>query len=69
MIEFDEEVNRLLHTVTYILSDYAKAERKKHEADKEFYDSQVRIQGQIALAKNEILELIRIKAIEDNNKK
>lgn len=66
--EYDYEVNRLLHTVTFALNEESEAEEKFYRAKKEYHDSHIKIREKLELAKQEILELIRIKGNEDDKK-
>ena len=65
-IEYDLEVSRLLHTVTFALNDFANAEKAYYRAKKEFHDTFKSIRTKIELAKDEIHELIRLKGVEDD---
>ena len=64
--EFDFEINRLLHTVTFALNDEAEAEEEFYKAKKKYHDRHIKIRKKLQLAKSEIFELIRIKGKEDD---
>ena len=66
--EFDIEVNRLLHTVTFALDDEADSEEEFYKAKKKYHDRHIKIRKKLQLAKAEIFELIRIKGKEDDGK-
>ena len=65
--EFDFEVNRLLHTVNFALIEETEAEEEFYKAKKKYHDRHIKIREKLALAKEEIFKLIRIK--EENNDK
>lgn len=65
--EWDYEVNRLLHTVTFAMDEEAKGEEEFYKAKKKYHDRHIKIREKLALARQEILELIRIKG-EENDK-
>ena len=67
--EYDFEMNRLLHTITFALDDEAKAEEKFYKAKKKYNDRHIKIRKKLQLAKAEIFELIRIKGKEDEDNK
>ena len=60
--EFDFEISRLLHTVTFAMTEEAKAEEEFYRAKKLYHDRHVKIREKLELARQEILELVRIKA-------
>ena len=66
--EFDLEINRLLHLITYTMNDEAEAEEEFYKAKKKYHDRHIKIRKKLQLAKEEIFELIRIKGKEDDGK-
>ena len=64
--EFDFEINRLLHTITFILNEEAEIEKDFYRAKKKYHDRHIKIRERMELAKQEVFELIRIKGIEDD---
>ena len=67
-IEFDIEINRLLHLITYTMNDEAEAEEEFYKAKKKYHDRHIKIRKKLQLAKSEIFELIRIKGKEDDKR-
>ena len=65
--EFDTEINRLLHLVTFTLNEFSTAEKDFYKAKKIFHDRNKSITIKLELAKQEIFELIRIKNKDDEN--
>ena len=64
--EFDCEISRLLHTVTFAMNDEAEAEKEFYLAKKKYHYRHIKIREKLELARQEILEIVRIKGEEDD---
>ncbi len=65
--EYDERVSSILHTTTYLITDFMKAEEDYYKAKKVFFERTKAIREKLLLLREEELELIRIKGEEDED--
>ena len=66
--EYDERASSILHSTTFLITDFMEAEEDYYKAKKIFHDRTKAIRKKLLLLKEEELELIRIKGKEDDKR-